>query len=139
VIDPSAAVPAVKGLHKFLGELKGPIRLCDPYFDAVTVEHLDACAAGTEIKILTKHVKDDGTVRRPIAAAKQKLNLEIRKATTADLHDRYIVAQDEMLILGTSLNGFGKRQSFVIKAGQGLKDAMTIDFDGRWATGTDWP
>src|SRR5262247_107939 len=46
VIDPAAAVPAVVNFHKVLGGLKGPIRICDPYFDAATVEHLDACPVG---------------------------------------------------------------------------------------------
>ena len=88
---------------------------------------------------MTKNLKDDGVVRRLVGAAKQKFRLEIRKATNTELHDRYIASKTEMVILGTSLNGFGKKQCFVIKAGPGIKDAMTGEFDARWLLATPWP
>jgi hypothetical protein len=55
-------VPAVKTLHKFLAEFQGQVKICDPYFDAVTIEHLDACSAGIDLRILTKNINDGGLV-----------------------------------------------------------------------------
>lgn len=140
VIDPSQAVQAVRSLHDFLSSLSGVVRVCDPYLDAATIEHLDACPANVVIRFLTKNIKDSGTLRRLLAACQtQGRSLEIRVAGSAALHDRYIIDDKLMLILGTSLNGFGKKQCFVVKAGEDVRDIVMIAFDQIWATGTKWP
>jgi len=37
-----------------------------------------------------------------------------------------------MVILGTSLNGFGKKQSFVIQAGPDIRQTLLAEFDHNW-------
>jgi len=54
------------------------------------------------------------------------------------LHDRYLIAGNEVLILGTSLNGFGKKQCFVIRAGKSIAGSLAQTFDDLWSEATPW-
>lgn len=139
-VEPAKAVQAVLTLHGLLGQCAGVVRVCDPYFDDLTLQHLDACAAATEIRVLTRNVKDSGSVRALHAAFHaQGRNLQVRAVAANILHDRYIIDGSRMRILGTSLNGFGKKQCFVIEAGGDIRAAMVPVFDGHWATAKPWP
>jgi len=140
LIDPERAIQATATLHGLLGSLKGTVRVCDPYLDSATIEHLDACAAGVEIRLLTQVVRDSGSLRRLIAAAAaQGRNLQIRVVAAPHLHDRYLMDDDKLTLLGTSLNGFGKKQSFVIRAGEDIRDLVRVAFDAGWTSAKMFP
>jgi hypothetical protein len=139
-VDPTKAVQAVLTLHDLLGQCSGVVRVCDPYFDNVTLQHLDACAAATEIRVLTKNVKSSASLLALHAAFQtQGKNLQVRIVSANVLHDRYIIDSNRMKILGSSLNGFGKKQCFVIEAGSDMRQAMLHVFDGHWGSATTWP
>lgn len=139
-VDPAKAVQAVIGLQSLLSQCQGVVRLCDPYFDLATLQHLDACSAASEIRVLTRNVKDGGALRALHAAfGTQGRIVNVRVAAANVLHDRYLIDSSGMRILGTSLNGFGKKQGFVISAGADMRTAMVAVFDGHWAAATVWP
>ena len=139
-VDPAKAVQAVIGLQSLLSQCQGVVRLCDPYFDLATLQHLDSCSSAAEIRVLTRNVKDSGALRALHAAfATQGRIVNVRVAAANVLHDRYLIDGSGMRILGTSLNGFGKKQCFVISAGADLRTAMVAVFDGHWAAATVWP
>lgn len=135
LVDPTRAVSAVLSLHDLLAALQGRIRVCDPYCDSATLEHLDACPSGLPIEVLTKNLHDDGSFRRVLAATRQRRPVEIRVAPAA-LHDRYIIDRAGLLIIGTSLNSFGKSQCFVIRAGRDIRDIVSTAYSSVWATAT---
>ena len=140
VIDPSEAIQAIVALHDFLSSMKGDVRIRDPYLDAVTLEHLDSCPSDTPVFILTKNIKDSGKLRRLLsAAATSGQRIEIRRAVSNHLHDRYIIDSTSMLILGASLNGFGKKQCFIIKTGHDVRNTMLRHFNDSWERSTTWP
>jgi hypothetical protein len=140
LIDPSKAVIATARLHDTLSSLSGLIRLCDPYLDHTSLQHLDAISPKTAVRVLSFNITDTGTTRSLVSAfAAKGVSLEIRRAHAGVLHDRYIVAGNTVFILGTSLNGFGKKQCFVIRAGQSIAQSLTTTFDDLWAKGTPWP
>lgn len=88
-VDPAKAVQAVLTLHGILGQCRGVLRVCDPYLDDVTLQHLDACASATEIRLLTRNVKDSGALRALHAAFHaQGRNLQVRVVAANVLHDR---------------------------------------------------
>jgi hypothetical protein len=139
-IDPTQAVKATLSLHDFFSKLKGTVRVCDAYMDNTTLEHLHALDKGVTVQLLTKNVKDSGPLRRIAAAWKSEgRNLEIRVDASAPLHDRYIIDDSIMTILGTSLNGFGKKQCFIIQTGPDLRAVVLLVFDGLWKSATVWP
>jgi len=140
MVDPGNALQAVVELHDLLGALIGPIAVCDPYFDGTTVEHLGALPKRCKIRVLTMNVRDSGPLRRVVAAAQTTgYDMEIRVVAQRVLHDRYIVDSAGLLILGCSLNGFGKKQSFVVRAGSDIRGAVLTEFDNQWAQASTWP
>lgn len=139
LVDPAEAVQASASLHDALGSLKGEIRVCDPYLDEKTIQHLDACPTPSSISLLTNHIRASGKLHRTLAAAQTAgHNIEVRKDVQRTLHDRYIIDDESMLILGTSLNGFGKKQHFVIRCGDDIRQLTLADFDTRWANASRW-
>jgi hypothetical protein len=139
-IDPAQSFKATLSLHDFFSKLKGTIRVCDAYLDNTTLEHLHALDKSVTIQLLTKNVESSGTLPRLLAAWKTEgRTLEVRVANSAPLHDRYIIDDTAMLILGTSLNGFGKKQCFIIQTGPDVRAALVPVFDNLWNSAVPWP
>jgi len=140
LIDPTKAVQAVMTLHQFLATMVGTTMICDPYLDNVTIEHLDSCPKGNKLMVLTKNISDSGKLRRILSAScTAGHDIEIRVPSGNTLHDRYIVDVKNLLILGTSINGFGKKQSFVIQISGDIRQAVLDAFQKAWSGGTVWP
>lgn len=140
VVDPTTAVAATIEFHDLLGSLAGTVSVCDPYLDDVSLEHLSSVPAGSAIRVLTHNIRGSGKLSRIVAAFRTEgRNLEIRIARPGVLHDRYVIDDAGILILGTSLNGFGKKQSFLIRGGADLRVQMQQFFDREWLGSTPWP
>jgi hypothetical protein len=139
LVDPGAASTAVRSLHGLFGALRGPVALCDPYFDAVTLEHLEATPATVPQRVLTSKVHDSGPLRRLVTAAQQGRTLEIRRSSAAVLHDRYLISDGSVLLLGASLNAFGKKQSIVVALGPDVRSAVSESFERLWSAADPWP
>jgi hypothetical protein len=138
LIDPAKGVQNVTTLHDLLMTLSGTVRVCDPYLDATTVEHLDSCPGN--VRLLTHNVSDSGRLRQSINAFDRPgRTVSIKRVPKADLHDRYFIDDKGMIILGTSLNGFGKKQCFMIRTGQDIRAVVLKTFDEKWKLASDWP
>lgn len=138
-VEPNKALKSVRTLHDLLGSLRGTICVCDPYLDKETIHHLDACRNGNEIRLLTHNITDSGPLRALANTAANSINLAIRKAPRNVLHDRYVLDKSSMLILGTSLNSLGKKQSFIIKCGVDIRQVVLDAFNKLWNRGKPWP
>jgi len=133
LVDPTNALQSVITLHAFMQSFTGQISICDPYVDPVTFEHLDACGSHNSIRLLTRNINKDNLVRRMVSASRtQGRALDVRIASTAVLHDRYMIDSSRIIILGTSLNGFGKKQCLLIPAGPDIRRIMLSEFDREW-------
>jgi hypothetical protein len=140
LIDPANALKATISLHSLLSELNGHVRICDPYLDPSTIEHIEVVPNGVNLKLLTKTIRDSGKLRRLITAARSDFqSFDLREAKSAPLHDRYIIDDSSMMILGTSLNGFAKKQCFIVKAGTDIRNATIKAFDDIWSSSSKWP
>jgi hypothetical protein len=139
LIEPQRALQGVRTVHAVFGGLRGTVRLCDPYFDPTSIEHLAAIPKGAVIRVLTVNVKDPNTVRRHLSAARTEgRNIEVRVMPPGTLHDRYLIDDSQFFILGTSLNGLGKKQSFLIAGGADIRAAMLGTFDAQYASQVPW-
>ena len=134
-VDPASALDEIRALENILSTFRGTLRVCDPYIDNRTLDYLAECKAATEIRLLTMNVQDINKVRRDLTAFKNQhaANLEIKVLAGGILHDRYIVHDDGLLVLGGSLNGFAKKQMFVIGLGADFAKAVSKAFDANWA------
>lgn len=138
LVDPSRAVSATQSLHETLRQFRGALAICDPYLDSTSLHHLDSCGEATSLRLLTTKVTDSGELRVLLGAfASSGRPIEVR--TTKGLHDRYLICPTGMVILGTSLNGFGKKQHFIFRAGADVRKAVLTAFEALWASASVWP
>jgi hypothetical protein len=139
LIDPDKAFSTAQRLDQLLGGLQGDVMLCDPYVDHKTLVHLTAVPKLSSIKLLTLNILDSAKFRQRLTAySKEYGNLEVRTSSTPDLHDRYLIDSSRMWLLGTSLNGIGKKQSFVVAVGTDLRQSTQQFFTGRWNQSPVW-
>ncbi|MBY0371717.1 hypothetical protein K2X33_13615 [bacterium] len=135
LIDPENAIKSMIRLQAFLSDLDpGVVKVCDPFVDSSTFDFLSLLKKDCVVRLLSKKIMEEQKVRLLLRAASAEGRLfEIRKA--ADLHDRYIITQDRMLILGTSLNSFGRNISFIVRPGRDIRASTEVKFDQIWEGG----
>lgn len=132
-IDPTQAYTATRGLHSILAASKGTVRICDPYADATALDHLTSVPTTCDIRWLSSNVHSRSALRQELAAfSTQYCSIDLRLMRRGILHDRYIIDDSRILLLGCSLNGFGKSQSFIVSLGEDIRLAMLQVFDSNW-------
>lgn len=139
LIDPMKAFTASQRLDELLNGLKGYVLLCDPYVDDNTLVVLSSISTSCGIKLLTLNISDPAKFRqRFVAYTKEFGNVELRVSSTPDIHDRYLIDASRMWLIGTSLNGIGKKQSFIITVGPDVRGLTEQGFNKRWNQSTKW-
>ena len=101
--------------------------------DHKTFDYLALADKATSVKLLTENVQNETRFRRDLAAfAKQyKIPIQVRK-TTGQLHDRYVVSQNGMLLFGSSIKDIGKKQSLVVQLSSSFATQMAVEFNRIW-------
>lgn len=133
-IDPERGFTGLRAAHSLLATLEGELRVCDPYIDARTLDMLAACEAADSIRLLTQKVNSPEGFKQSLKAfgREHPVALEIQIAKGGVLHDRYAIHDGGMLMFGTSLNGLGLKQSFVVALGEDLRAAALAAFESTW-------
>lgn len=133
---------ARKALAQILGDLEGSIRILDPYYGLRSLDVLDMIPETSEVRFLT--ARRSGRVarlQRAIADFKEEHpNVEFRVyPRPEELHDRYIIAEEYVLILGHGIKDIGSKESFLIRldsqVGADLIPTLISTFDERWSEG----
>lgn len=128
-------------LGELLADLTGLVRICDPYFGLRTLETIDHLPLAASIQFLTS--KTSESLPKVKGAfhdfAKERKNAEFRVLTPPhDLHDRYVLTADTLLLVGHGLKDIGGKESFVIRIERALApdlvDGLAQAFDGKWKT-----
>jgi len=139
VVDPAAALTAQMQLEQILNVVDGDVLLCDPYVDDKTLLVLTSIPKASGIKLLTLNVQDAAKFRQRLTAySKEYGNLEVRVSAVADLHDRYLIDTKKMWLVGQSLNGIGKKQSFMVTVGPDVRALTEQGFMKRWNQSPRW-
>lgn len=112
------------------------IYLCDPYIDINTLDIIhEIFPKESSIKILTQNIidKPDGSFKRHIESLiRDGYSLEVGVYDKNEMHDRYIITEKEMLLSGNSLNFLGKKESFIMKLGEDMRQTVLGVFNRRW-------
>jgi hypothetical protein len=137
-IDPAKGFSGLRAAHGLLAGLEGQVSVCDPYADAQTLDVLAECTAADSVRLLTSNVKKPDGLRQTakVFAREHGMPLEVRRASEKVLHDRYAIHRDGMLMFGTSLNGLGLKQSFVVELGKGLRSTVLPTYEAAWGAAT---
>ena len=130
-------------LGDLLSTLSGSVRISDPYYGMRSLETLDDLPFSANIRFLTSktnepQLKVHGAFRD---FAKERKNAEFRLlAPPHDLHDRYVLAENSLLLVGHGLKDIGGRESFVVRLDRtlvpDLLDDLGQSFDKKWAGAT---
>lgn len=123
-------------LVKVFSELKGIIKICDPYLDSDTLLTIFRIVSkSTPIKILTKKISDKpaGSIKQTLVELrKEGFDVEVMIYASSELHDRYILDDSCMWLSGNSLNHLGDKESFIVRLGKDVGQSTRALFDNRW-------
>ncbi len=130
---------ARKMLSELLLQLNGVIRISDPYYGIRSLDTLEMIPSSCTVKFLTA-VSPESPIKLSGAISdfeREHPTTELRKyPDTKTLHDRYIISQDMLLILGQGIKDIGNKETFVIcissDFAEDLIRTLTKTFDDRW-------
>lgn len=112
------------------------IYLCDPYIDINTLDIVhEIFPKSSSIKILTQEIidKPKGSFKRHAESlVRDGYSLEIGIYDKNEIHDRYIITEKAMFLSGNSLNFLGKKESFIMKLGEDMRQTVLEVFNRRW-------
>jgi hypothetical protein len=133
-IQPEQALSGIRTVESMLQSLEGEVRVCDPWIDGRSLDLLSVAVNARAIRLMTANIPKPGPFSRDLAAFRQQhvTSIEVRVASGKILHDRYVIDERRMLILGTSLNGIGAKQTFVVSTGEDVRSMALAAFDALW-------
>ena len=111
VIDPNQETGTQKTLQSLFAGLAGDIKLCDPYFDEVACDMLARFLPHEKIRsiqVVCRGNKIDPTKNYKIGKHQIRLFKSKQK-----IHDRFLLDDANLYLLGASLNHIGGKVSFV--------------------------
>lgn len=125
--------------------LKDDLLIVDPYCGVRTLDVLSSVKVN-KIYFLTKveNLREPERSRFSRELQDFKIehpNIEFRNYPHADLHDRYVISSDLLVILGHSIKDLGSKESFAVflrkKTSQNIVEALIENFNRRWKQATN--
>lgn len=115
-IEAGKPVTALSKTGEILESLVGEILICDNYFGFKSMVNLYKLKESKNIKFICGNIKGD---RKEIVKLIQDFNkedhkLEVKIFDRAQLHDRYIITEKELIILGHGFADLGNKESLII-------------------------
>lgn len=129
-------------IGKILNSAHDRLYICDPYFDINVLKNyvFDVKNVRVNIKIIMEKTWKDITEAKKIWAAINAYNGVEQLSSIScrvlkgecSLHDRYIVADDAVWLLGTSLNNIGNKVSTIIKIPSAAAKNVISSLENLW-------
>jgi hypothetical protein len=137
-IEPTQAFSRLREVHAILGSVTGDLRVCDPYVEMRTLDMLAQCQKADSIQLLTVNVKQPAGFKQATKAfaTEHGIQLKVRTLPQGVLHDRFLIHDRGMLMFGTSFNGLGLKQSFVVALGKDIRASVLGTFEVDWQRAT---
>lgn len=127
-------------VKNILKNLKGILKFTDPYVDIRTLDLLKDLK-NSEIRILSKlnnlrETQRNRFLRELKDFLKENRNFQFKDYNKKDLHDRYIISQDSILLIGYSIKDLGAKESFAVvmdkESNSDIYKILNSNFDERW-------
>jgi hypothetical protein len=132
-----------RALGEVLGKLKGTVRVCDPYYGVRSLESLELIPKSADVRFLTGKTNESAA---KLAGAlkdfkRERSKVELRLANRPqDLHDRYVLSEAQLLLVGHGLKDIGNKESFVMALSKSLAGDLLAEvrraFDEKWTKAT---
>lgn len=123
-----------------LSNLKGELKIVDPYCSERTLDILRDIK-DKHVKFLTRlenlREKNRNRFLRELQDFKsENPNIEFKNYPHTDIHDRFIISTDFLVILGHSIKDLGNKESFAIvlnkNTSKNIVEAVIENFGRRW-------
>jgi len=102
-----------------------PLDICDPYSDTSSLRALEPFLRGGRVLTSTKEAG------RIDSAWAQQTQIQLR--TTNILHDRFVIGPLRGFLIGCSLNGIGKKHSFITELDNTMRVQVSAAFEDLWS------
>lgn len=146
-VNPDKPRTTRKNLEGIIKSLpKDHIMICDPYYGVHTLEILEVFASHhLSVKFLTLKLgggEKQTNFDRALEDLKKEhgKKVEIKIASSRDLHDRYVIGKSHLLIIGHGIKDLGSKESLIVvvedKYGKDLRKIVTSNFLDRWKVAT---
>lgn len=137
--EPDGHFAAHAELSSLFGELCGAARICDPYYGTRTLAKLALLEGCDSIRMLTKtpESKEKTFIHQDVKDfCKAHPRIELRVPKSTDFHDRFVLTDEELIILGHGLKDVGGKHSFLVRlpkrlASDVMKSVGTF-FEKQW-------
>lgn len=118
-------------LSTFLKELKGKVKICDPYYGIRTLDVLELIPKSCEIMFLTQKTNENATsLGRAIKDfVTEHPRTTIQLYNGKDIHDRYIITENSFILVGHGIKDIGNKDSFVIKIDKSFATDLWIQIN----------
>lgn len=125
---------------EILSSLSGKLRIVDPYCNERTLDVLSRYK-DKKIEFLTKlsHLrrrKLEQIEREIRDFLKEYVDIEIRVYSGNDLHDRYIVSENKLILIGHSIKDLGNKESFAVRLDKkynlNIYESIIENFNRKW-------
>lgn len=134
-------------VKNILNNLKGILKFTDPYIDIRTLDILKDLI-NSEIRVLSKlknlrEPQRSRFLRELKDFLKEKGNFQFKDYNKKDLHDRYIISQESIILIGHSIKDLGAKESFAVvldkKTNSDIYNILNSNFDKRWSLSLSIP
>jgi len=129
-----------------LDNLQGEIKIVDPYCGERTLDILKDIKSSISVEFLTRtenlREKERKRFLRELNDFKaEKKNIKFRNYPRADIHDRYIISPQFLIILGHSIKDLGSKESFAVvlnrSTSRNIFGDLIGNFNRRWSESSD--
>lgn len=137
-VDRAQPFTALKRIEGIFANAKGYLKIMDKWVGERTLDFIWMVPTELPVSILTSIVEKKSIGRFGMAlqrlAKERKAVIELRKCEPSELHDRYIITQDELWMSGPSLKDLGiTKWGVVAKIGDATKKVeIERKFDVIW-------
>jgi len=134
-------------VKNILNNLTGILKFTDPYIDIRTLDLLKDLK-NSEIRVLSKltnlrEPQKSRFLRELKDFLKENGNFQFKDYNKKDLHDRYIVSEDSIILIGHSIKDLGAKESFAValdkETNSDIYKILNSNFDERWSLSNSIP
>lgn len=120
------SIDAATDAYKTLLRAKSPLWICDPYAEPDALSPLAEILSRGRLLTAQGRIRSDGITEQ--WARDRGLEVRVR----SKLHDRFIVGPADGFLIGTSLNGLGKKHTFLVELDAVLRKTVCDVFEELW-------
>lgn len=133
-IEAGKPVTALRKISEILEKISGDVLICDNYFGLKSIINLYKLANAKSIKFICGNINGDkdAIVKLLKEYNQERKVLEVKLFDKAQLHDRYIITKDSLIILGHGFADLGNKESLIILIPINLVGDMHLDLTNRF-------